>query len=294
LSASCDRMDSMSAMLDTPQLRQARGAFFRSDARFVSERAVRESADRVPEPSCGEASLLHAVHKQLTKLDRGEPAPDVRLHGVELHKASRPESQTRARRIRTADGHQSRRIPRDRPSPALRHRDCQSALHRVSNLAGEPRARPRAASLQSGVALSGLVSSWAACTVHSALFLKRKRTLAKRGARWTASMMPQDGMEARSEVGSTGMLTTEPQESGNLLVSAPAAGKECAAGLARIRDRVMRRLQAGELAQAACVVDELLLIEGLRMRPASMDALHRARVEFSGRRTARSLGVPDE
>ena len=83
---------------------------------------------------------------------------------------------------------------------------------RASILWGFPRARPRAASLQSGVALSGLVSSWAAFTGHSALFLKRKRTLAKRGAKWTASMMPQDGMEAYSEVGSTGMLKTEPRE----------------------------------------------------------------------------------
>jgi adenine-specific DNA-methyltransferase len=44
---------------------------------------------------------------------------------------------------------------------------------RYQDFTGESRARARAAALRAGVPLTGLASSWAAFTVHSALFLKQ-------------------------------------------------------------------------------------------------------------------------
>ena len=161
-------------MSDSPQLRKARGAFFTPDAvaRFIAEWAVREATDKVLEPSCGEAALLHAAHEQLTKLRPGSRSSTVRLHGVELHAASAQEARRglaqrgAASDIRVADFFTVAPVPRydaviGNP-PYIRYQD----------FAGESRARSRAAALRAGVALTGLASSWAAFTIHSALFLK--------------------------------------------------------------------------------------------------------------------------
>src|SRR6185437_4953885 len=44
---------------------------------------------------------------------------------------------------------------------------------RYQDFSGESRARSREAALRGGVSLTGLASSWAAFTIHSALFLKQ-------------------------------------------------------------------------------------------------------------------------
>lgn len=97
-------MGSMSAVLDTPEVRKARGAFFTPDAvaSYIAAWAVRE------------------------------PTVAPRFDAV----VGNP--------------------------PYIRYQD----------FAGEPRARSRAAALRAGVSLSGLASSWAAFTVHSARYLR--------------------------------------------------------------------------------------------------------------------------
>lgn len=73
--------------IDTDAQRKARGAFFTPPevAAYVARWAVRSSADRVLEPSCGEAAFLLAAHERVQTLPAAGP---VRLDGVELHGAS--------------------------------------------------------------------------------------------------------------------------------------------------------------------------------------------------------------
>ena len=558
-------MGPMSAALDTPQVRKARGAFFTPDAvaSYIAEWAVRDPADQVLEPSCGEAALLRAAHEQLAKLGPAGPAPAVRLHGVELHGASADQARRGLATLGAAADIQVADFFTIAPAPRFDAVVGNPPYIRYQDFAGEPRARSRAAALRAGVSLSGLASSWAAFTVHSARFLKpggrmglvlpaelltvnyaagvrqflmehfstvrlvlfeervfpgvqeevvllltdgyvpaggpatdhcelfqvrnsqaladdavvRTWKPARRGSKWTASMMPRSSLEAYSEATSAGgfgvlqdwgqttlgmvtgnnryfalspqravelrlrpgdliplsppgsrhlrrltftdearkrlgaegsaislfrpghpsaaaeayiaageaagidlaykcrvrtpwwrvpylkpadllltymnadtprlctnragahhlnsvhgvylddgtrelgrrllalasvntatmvgaelvgraygggMLKIEPREADHLPVPAPALVERCASRLAMIRDRVLRRLQAGDLAQAARLVDDVVLIEGLQLSPARVDALRQARAELSARRTARSRGVAGE
>ncbi|KNX36090.1 N-6 DNA methylase [Luteipulveratus halotolerans] len=70
---------------DTAVMRKARGAFFTPPpvARFITAWAVRDTADDVIEPSCGEAVFLHQLGKDRTG----------RTVGVEIHPASATRSQ---------------------------------------------------------------------------------------------------------------------------------------------------------------------------------------------------------
>jgi hypothetical protein len=94
--------------------------------------------------------------------------------------------------------------------------------------------------------------------VSAVLDTSQLRT-SSRSALHARSPLISERAEAYFQVGSTDVLKTDPKD--HLPVPALAPIEECAAGLARIRNRVMRRLQADELTQAVCVVDELLLIE---------------------------------
>jgi methylase of polypeptide subunit release factors len=146
--------------------RKARGAFFTPPelCRYVVDWAVRGRADAVLEPSCGEAAFL------LTAADKLDA--NAELHGVELHAASAAGARARLARagvrakVRVADFFTVAPAPRydvviGNP-PYVRYQD----------FAGQARLRSQEAALRAGVSLSGLASSWAAFTVHSALFLK--------------------------------------------------------------------------------------------------------------------------
>lgn len=166
----------MPTATDTPALRKTRGAFFtpQAVASFIAGWAVREAEDQVLEPSCGEAMLLHAAHEQLVRLGTAELAPEsgFQLHGVEVHGPSAAYSRCRLDAlgvradIRVADFFTLN------PCPQFDAVIGNPPYIRYQDFAGEARARSRAAALRAGVALSGLASSWAAFTVHSALFLK--------------------------------------------------------------------------------------------------------------------------
>lgn len=165
----------VTAPADTATLRKARGAFFTpaAIAQYVTNWAVRSPADRVLEPSCGEAAFLLSAIARLRALRAvtGEDAPPD-LHGVELHEASAQNARVllaaagAAAHVEAGDFFTVKPVARydaviGNP-PYVRYQDFQ----------GESRTRSRAAALRAGVPLTNLASSWAAFTVHSALFLK--------------------------------------------------------------------------------------------------------------------------
>jgi adenine-specific DNA-methyltransferase len=155
---------------DTPALRKARGAFFTPAqlARYAVDWAVRSAGDSVLEPSCGEAAFLSAAAVRLGELGEGSG----RLHGVELHAAS---ART-ARRLVAATGRRAEVTVADfltlPPRPAYDAVVGNPPFVRYQDFSGEARARGREAALRAGVNLTRLASSWAAFTVHAALFLK--------------------------------------------------------------------------------------------------------------------------
>jgi adenine-specific DNA-methyltransferase len=156
--------------LDTPELRKARGAFFTPPelCRHMAGWAIRSPADAVLEPSCGEAAFLVAAAERMSGLG---PGPG-RLHGVDVHPASARE----ARRILAGTGHPTQIKVADfftlTPAPRFDAVIGNPPFVRYQDFTGEARSLSREAALKAGVNLTRLASSWAAFTVHSALFLK--------------------------------------------------------------------------------------------------------------------------
>ena len=164
---------SLTSSTDTPALRKERGAFFTPDeiTRFIASWAIRHPDDLVLEPSAGDAAFLVAAVDRLRSLSRDQDASPT-VNGIEIHA---PSVFIARQRIREAGG-----------KPEIRHSDffmvAPAPLYdtvignppyiRYQDFAGESRARARIAALKGGVSLTGLASSWAAFTVHSALFLK--------------------------------------------------------------------------------------------------------------------------
>jgi len=155
------------------ELRKSRGAFFTPPelCDYIVEWAIRDAGDHVLEPSCGEAAFLVSAGARLRRLG-ATGGFDGTLHGVELHEESAKAARSLVRthgfdaEVEVGDFFQVDPVPRydavvGNP-PYVRYQD----------FAGEPRARSRTAALRAGVPLTGLASSWAAFTVHAALFLK--------------------------------------------------------------------------------------------------------------------------
>lgn len=169
-------MTAPSARLDTAALRKARGAFFTPEplARYVTDWAVRSVEDKVLEPSCGEAAFLLAAVDRLAALQVAEEAPSVpHLDGVELHEASA----SAARELLRVAGVDADVSVGDffmfEPSRSYDVVIGNPPYVRYQDFSGESRTRSREAALRAGVPLSNLASSWAAFTVHSALFLRK-------------------------------------------------------------------------------------------------------------------------
>jgi tRNA1(Val) A37 N6-methylase TrmN6 len=164
---------------DSARRRKARGAFFTPPALcgYLARWAVRDAADRVLEPSCGEAAFLLALAEQLGVLAaRVDPAGpgrvEGRLDGVELHRASA----VQARAVLAAAGLMTRIRVADflevEPEPVYDAVVGNPPYVRYQDFSGEARTRGRQAALRAGVRLTNLASSWAAFTVHAALFLR--------------------------------------------------------------------------------------------------------------------------
>jgi hypothetical protein len=161
---------------DTAELRKARGAFFTPEpiARYIAEWAVRSPADQVLEPSCGEAAFLLAAVDRLARLGAVDavPAAGYTVDGVELH----PESAAEAEQLLSRAGVNARVAVGDffcvEPTGSYDVVLGNPPYVRYQDFTGEARSRSRAAALHAGVRLTNLASSWAAFTVHSALFLR--------------------------------------------------------------------------------------------------------------------------
>lgn len=177
---------------DTAVGRKARGAFFTPPAlcTYLARWAVRDAADRVLEPSCGEAAFLLALADQLARhgggrgqgpargttdgegKGRGTARGTTGLDGVELHRASA----ARARAVLAAAGHSARIRVADflelEPEPVYDAVVGNPPYVRYQDFSGEARTRGRRAALRAGVRLTNLASSWAAFTVHATGFLR--------------------------------------------------------------------------------------------------------------------------
>lgn len=155
---------------DPAAARKARGAFYTDPAitRHLAGWAIRGAADRVLEPSAGEAAFLTAAVERLREL--GAEAPIV--HGIEIHAPAA----TAARKLIAASGGRAQIKVSDfflvEAKPRHDAVIGNPPFIRYQDWTGSQRDRARFAALQQGVALTGLASSWAAFVVHSAAHLK--------------------------------------------------------------------------------------------------------------------------
>jgi adenine-specific DNA methylase len=167
-------VDRLGAAVDLPSERKARGAFFTPPelCDYVVQWAIHSPDDMVLEPSCGEAAFLLSAGSHLRSLNASAAKSAEQLCGVELHEASADAAISLLR----SDGLEARVAVGDfftvEPMPMFDAVVGNPPYVRYQDFAGEARARGRAAALRAGVGLTGLASSWAAFTVHAALFLK--------------------------------------------------------------------------------------------------------------------------
>jgi adenine-specific DNA-methyltransferase len=162
--------------VDTASLRKARGAFFTPLplAQYITDWAVRSSDDQILEPSCGEAAFLLAAVERLAKLHDPSTLPLGlgRLDGVELHEASAEAAKKLLRQAGVDARVQVGDFFTVEPTGSYDAVVGNPPYVRYQDFAGDARTRSRAAALRAGVSLTGLASSWAAFTIHSALFLR--------------------------------------------------------------------------------------------------------------------------
>lgn len=159
---------------DTAELRKARGAYFTPTeiAQFIVEWAVRSPADRVLEPSVGDAAFLVAATRRLRQLD-STAGWFPRVYGVEIHPTT---AQAGRARVQQAGGTPCITVNNFfavQPNLLYSAVIGNPPYIRYQDFCGELRSQSRAAALRAGVALSGLASSWAAFVVHGARFLEK-------------------------------------------------------------------------------------------------------------------------
>ena len=159
---------------DRTLLRKSRGAFFTPPelCDYLVGWAVRSPNDAILEPSCGEAAFLLSAGARLQALNGGRLRQAGQLRGVELH----AESARAARSVLSSRGLDCQVEVSDfftmDPIATFDAVVGNPPYVRYQDFSGEARRRSRAAALRAGVSLTRLASSWAAFTVHAALFLK--------------------------------------------------------------------------------------------------------------------------
>jgi adenine-specific DNA-methyltransferase len=150
---------------------KSRGPFFTPSpiAEFLSTWAIHSAADKVLEPSCGEATFLLAAGAAQSKLPGGLLGD---LVGVELHAPSAEEARAKLREeglaahVHTADFFDWN------PDASFDVVLGNPPFIRYQNFTGEGRIKGIEAALRQGVRLNKLASAWAAFVVHACGFLK--------------------------------------------------------------------------------------------------------------------------
>lgn len=163
--------------------RKQRGAFFTPPqvAEFLTNWAIRSSADLVLEPSCGEAAFLMPAVTRLRELGAAPAEISRQVFGVDIHEAS---LEVASRSLRqegvsptlVADSFFSLEAPNgllESPIPLVNAVVGNPPFIRYQQFSGHERARAQAAALRQGVRLSGLASSWAALLIHASAFLQQ-------------------------------------------------------------------------------------------------------------------------
>jgi adenine-specific DNA-methyltransferase len=157
-----------------------RGAFFTPPevSQFLCEWAIRSEADRILEPSCGEASFLLSSARRLQRLKSrtqylfDQFSDSGQLVGIEIHGPSAISA-----RSHVASAGSAVRIIENDFFDVEADPDYDAVLGnppyiRYQHFNGESRQKGLRAALAEGVNLSGLASSWAAFLIHACRFLK--------------------------------------------------------------------------------------------------------------------------
>ena len=129
------------------------------------------------EPAAGDAAFLVAAVSRLREL-ASDPDTRPTVDGVEIHAYS---AQIAHERVQSAGG-EARICQSDffaiEPRPTYDTVIGNPPFIRYQDFSGEARTQSRKAALRGGVSLTGLASSWAAFTIHSAMFLRQGGRLA--------------------------------------------------------------------------------------------------------------------
>jgi adenine-specific DNA methylase len=157
------------AVIETPKEAKARGAFYTPAGltRFLAHWAIRSTADRVLEPSCGDGAFVAAVAERFSEL--GASDLDGRLFGVEREpvEAEKVRALAPAAQVLTSDFFDVE--PASIPSmDAVIGNPPYIRYHGFTGIAREKGLRRARAQ---GVELTNLASSWAHFVVHSVSFL---------------------------------------------------------------------------------------------------------------------------
>jgi len=165
-------------LVDTADLRKARGAFFTPEpiCNFMTDWAVRSPSDAVMEPACGEAAFMESAVRRLG--DLGAKPSEMCISGTDIHE---PSART-ARSLLKAQGVKANVSVGDflasKPAAKFDAVIGNPPYIRFHDFSGPARATAMEAALTQGVRLSKLASSWASFVVHSSAYLKPKGRLA--------------------------------------------------------------------------------------------------------------------
>lgn len=156
-------------MTDSPLLRKERGAFFTPPdlARFIANWAIRESSDRVLEPSCGDAVFLAAA----AATRPGEVGFVGELVGYDLHADSIKHGRATLASLAVDADLRLADFFEVEPDPSYSAVIGNPPYIRFQGFGGESRATSVRRAAAVDVNISGLASSWAAFVVHASTFL---------------------------------------------------------------------------------------------------------------------------
>ena len=158
---------------DSAEVRKARGAFFTPPmlSEFMAQWCLRDAAERVLEPSCGEAVFLTAATAKLRNLG-AKGTLEEQLTGVEIHAES---AALAAKHLAEFDAAAKIIVSSFFDIPAEPDYDAvigNPPFVRYQALTNSDRTKANQAALAQGVRFDGLTNSWAHFLVHATGFLR--------------------------------------------------------------------------------------------------------------------------